>query len=640
MALTDHIRKDSPTNNFATLNPLAPDTGDDFAMSEGNLRLYTVSSFSSDGRNISTIPFLPAMGKIYIEVAKTTNAFAFGFSQGSNAFGIYGNTTGNFEVFAGTNNNGQLTWQYRSNSGHFPALNTSATEVIGILIDFTNSQFKIKLSSTDYTYSFSHSSYINFSNTDNILLACTNGGNAGYGNFNFGADPTFAGYITLSGSYGTYTDANGIGSFFYDPTAIDSGALALCTQNIPTPSVDSVAGNGPEDFFKCLTYSGTGNQQDIAVGFKPDLVWAKSRTQTYSHMLYDTVRGQKHLNSDNTDTEVSDTQLAFHATDGFTVATSSGELNDATGAPNNFAAWCWRAGGAPSGATSATGSAKRINSSGTQDDTSCNALRNAAASVGSNHIITPTLMSINQQTGFSIVKYIGGNASNGHTNANSALGMQGIPHGLGKYAKFVLIKSLDTASGWVAFVPHPTYGLGHNYHLRLDTTAAGSGNNWTGDNRQGISYIPDTDNVIYVGNDNMVSKQDDNFIMYVFTDIEGYSAFGSYTGNGDNDNDDDPDPPFIYTGFSPAFVWIKSISNNTGWYLFDNARSTHNENDNPLRADASTAESSVSASGYKEIDLLSNGFKIRNDRDQINSSSHTYLYCAWAEQNFKYTTAR
>ena len=76
MPIADHIKKDSPTNNFATLNPLAPDTGDDFSMSEGNLRLYTVSSFgaATDGRNISTIPFIPAMGKIYICLLYTSDA--------------------------------------------------------------------------------------------------------------------------------------------------------------------------------------------------------------------------------------------------------------------------------------------------------------------------------------------------------------------------------------------------------------------------------------------------------------------------------------------------------------------------------------------------------------------------------------
>ena len=209
--------------------------------------------------------------------------------------------------------------------------------------------------------------------------------------------------------------------------------------------------------------------------------------------------------------------------------------------------------------------------------------------------------------------------------------MQGIPHGLGKYAKFVLIKSLDTASGWVAFVPHPTYGLGHNYHLRLDTTAAGSGNNWTGDNRQGISYIPDTDNVIYVGNDNMVSKQDDNFIMYVFTDIEGYSAFGSYTGNGSATAG-----PFIYTGHKVAWLMVKRTDSTNSWIISDNARNTYNVVDKNLLANS--ADQDNTNGGF--FDFLSNGFKLRNADGGVNASGGTYIYMAFADQNFKYTTAR
>ncbi len=609
MALTDHIRKDSPTNNFATWNSLDTTA----TVSDGNLKVLTgnVNTYSSI--------FLPKSGgKFYVEY--------YVESMGYPQFGIYNHDTNTKTLYQSTNQTNESILIKNVNTAN--AFTYSSGDIISVLVDTTNETIQW-FKNGGSTSSNTTSSYTLDDLADNdysFFMYHASGAGTSTIRINFGQDATFAG--VKSDSAGPYTDANGIGKFYYQPP---TGALALCTQNIPTPNMNHDVGNGPEDFFKCLTYSGTGSQQDITVGFKPDLVWAKSRTQTYGHMLYDTVRGQKHLNSDTTDTEVSDTQLTFHATDGFTVATGSGELNDATGAPNNFAAWCWRAGGAPSGATSATGSAKRINTIGTQDDTSCNALATAAASVGSNHIITPTLMSINQQTGFSIVKYIGGNASNGHTNANSALGMQGIPHGLGKYAKFVLIKSLDTASGWVAFVPHPTYGLGHNYHLRLDTTAAGSGNNWTGDNRQGISYIPDTDNVIYVGNDNMVSKQDDNFIMYVFTDIEGYSAFGSYTGNGSATAG-----PFIYTGHKVAWLMVKRTDSTNSWIISDNARNTYNVVDKNLLANS--ADQDNTNGGF--FDFLSNGFKLRNADGGVNASGGTYIYMAFADQNFKYTTAR
>ena len=103
MAFTrDDVVKDTPTNTFATLNPLAPDTSNMFDMTEGNLRLYTNTPFNSDGRYITTLPFVHTMGKIYFEIAQMTDAISIGFTQDSNYFGIYGNTNTNFEINAGT----------------------------------------------------------------------------------------------------------------------------------------------------------------------------------------------------------------------------------------------------------------------------------------------------------------------------------------------------------------------------------------------------------------------------------------------------------------------------------------------------------------------------------------------------------
>ena len=635
MAFSTHdIVPDSPTNNFATLNPLAPDTGDDFSMSEGNLRLYTVSSFASDGRNISTIPFLPAMGKIYIEVAKTTNAFAFGFSQGSNAFGLYGNTGGNFEVFAGTNANGQLTWQYRSNSGDFPALNTSATEVIGVLIDFTNSQFKIKLASTDYTYSFSHSSYINFSNTDNILLACNNGGNAGYGNFNFGVDPTFAGNITLSGSYGTYSDANGIGSFYYDPTAIDSDALALCTANLPDPDIDPAVDDLPEDYFKCVKYNGSNSGQTISVGIKPDLVWIKRRSNPSSHVLCDTVRGAQKIiysdstNSENTDGGYANQLSSFHPTDGFTF---NGTDTWANIGGQTYVAWCWKAGGAPSGSTSTTGSAKRINTSGTQDDTSCSALASAASAT-----ITPTLMSINQKAGFSIVKWTG----NGASLVDNTY--QSIPTGLSGKLAFAIQKRTNTTGNWHTY--HQNCSVAHTYwsaHLYLNGTYEQQiGSNYTSQ----VFKLTHSNGLCEMQNGDLNNVSGDEYISYFFEEVEGYSAFGSYIGNGSADG------PFVYTGtgFKPAWVMIKSSTYSTttytSWAIYDNARETYNPNNNVLYANKSINEgyrgNATTAATDIDVDFLSNGFKVRSNKAEINQDTETYIFAAFAEQPFKYANAR
>lgn len=651
----------SPTNVFPTFSPIhfSEDSTPDIAtLSDGNL-VATVSASTCAFSNFQ----IPKTGKWFVEVLLATNSSPqFGIGK-VNAVG-QGASTGYYGIY---NNGSSLILHNGSHtvptsSGSWSPHGTNHVGLIAI--DSDNNKIWLGVN-TNVSAGASSGLYIGNSTSAafdaNYPTIGTNGyntafdindgwfinvsgGGASVWVLNCGQDPTFGG--RRSG----VNPSSGDGSIGLFHTVPPTGFKALCTANIQSslaidPNVDDV----PEDFFKCVKYTvptvaanAAGPTYTVDVGFNADLHWIKCTNAAEQHYLVDTVRSttttyDDFLNSNSTEDEDGANDNVTNATltkvsNGFQVSTTNASAGELYYTNRTYISWNWKAGGVPSGATSADTSAKRILTNGTRDDTSCDALRNAAASVGSNHIITPTLMSINQQAGFSIVQYYGGNTSNGHTNANSALGMQGIPHGLGKYAKFVLIKSLDTSSGWVAFVPHPLYGLGHNYHLRLDTTAAGSGNNWTGDNRQGISYLPDTDNVIYVGNDNMVSKQGDKFIMYVFTDIEGYSEFGSYTGNGSATSG-----PFIACGFKPAWVLVKRITDGTNsWEIRDNARDTFNSADNRLFPDSSAVEDADN----EGIDFLSNGFRIMNSGGGCNTSGKTYIFAAFAEMPQKYAVAR
>jgi len=122
--------------------------------------------------------------------------------------------------------------------------------------------------------------------------------------------------------------------------------------------------------------------------------------------------------------------------------------------------------------------------------------------------------------------------------------------------------------------------------------------------------------------------------MYCFAPVAGYSAFGSYTGNGSTDG------PFVYLGFRPRYIMIKkssAASSTYGWQLFDTARSPYNVTYLPgLWADSSVAES---GSAYG-LDILSNGFKIRLDDTNNNANGQTMIYAAFAENPFKYSLAR
>ena len=123
--------------------------------------------------------------------------------------------------------------------------------------------------------------------------------------------------------------------------------------------------------------------------------------------------------------------------------------------------------------------------------------------------------------------------------------------------------------------------------------------------------------------------------MYLFSGVESHSKFGTFEGNGLSDG------PFIYTGFRPRFIMIKSIDDAYAWYIHDTARSPYNYSDNELVADTSGAEYSVSgAGGGERLDILSNGFKHRTSNSAMNQSSRTHIYAAFAESPFKYANAR
>ena len=113
-------------------------------------------------------------------------------------------------------------------------------------------------------------------------------------------------------------------------------------------------------------------------------------------------------------------------------------------------------------------------------------------------------------------------------------------------------------------------------------------------------------------------------IAYVFTPIQGYSKFGSYTGNANADG------PFIYTGFKPAWVLVKVITgSNRDWRMIDNKRDTYNLSTTELKPNSNAAETT---SGM-QLDLLSNGFKVRTSSTSCNDSE-TYIYMAFAEHPF------
>jgi hypothetical protein len=160
--------------------------------------------------------------------------------------------------------------------------------------------------------------------------------------------------------------------------------------------------------------------------------------------------------------------------------------------------------------------------------------------------------------------------------------------------------------------------------LQLNTTAA-KGSFST------LWYQVPTSSVLYVGTSGTAAnyQNGDGYVAYCWTPIAGYSAFGSYTGNGSTDG------PFVFTGFRPKFVLYKNSSTTTDWVVFDTSRNTYNVTNSYLLPDTSGAEGTLNA-----LDIVSNGFKIRDSSTGTNGSGNTFIYMAFAENPLKNALAR
>lgn len=362
--------------------------------------------------------------------------------------------------------------------------------------------------------------------------------------------------------------------FAYTPP---TGFKALATHNLPDPTIAK-----PSDYFNTVLYTGngvaigSGGQSITGVGFQPDFVWIKNRDDIQNHKLADVVRGIDTLESNTTNAErVNAESFASFDSDGFTV----GSQNNVNGSGNNIVAWCWKAGGAGVSNTDGT-----ITSS----------------------------VSVNTTSGFSIVSYTG-----------NTTGTPTVGHGLGVAPDFLIFKDRDAATEWLVW--HSS--LANTEALELNSTAA-KATGWTGHFN---STTPGA-SVITLGTSGSgqgrTNPNGNAMICYAWNEVEGFSKFGSYTGNGSTDG------PFVWCGFRPAFVLVKSSSAVDNWILVDNKRDPQNTGTQKrLFAESTSAESAAEC-----FDFLSNGFKAR--RNVIpNVSGNTYIFAAFAEHPFQGGTA-
>jgi hypothetical protein len=376
--------------------------------------------------------------------------------------------------------------------------------------------------------------------------------------------------VAFAFNTGNYVANFGQKPFTYTPP---TGYLELKNSNLPNSTIKDGSTN-----FNTVLYTGTGAIRSVTgVGFQPDFVWGKARNTAYSSNLYDSVRGAtKYIYSNATTTEVTEADsLTSFDSDGFSTGANAGAGINYSGV--TYVAWNWKANG--TGATNEDGS-------------------------------TTSTVSANTTAGFSVVTYTG-------TGSNATVG-----HGLGVAPKVLIGKNRTYGVNWRVY--HESLGATKYLNLNLANAAATSSLPW--------NNTAPTSSVFSIGTSDNINRNTDSIVMYCFAEVEGYSKFGSYTGNGNANG------TCIYTGFKPKMVIIKTTSASFDWVILDTERNPYNLVHDVLYPSLANAE--ADATTYASFDAVANGFKLRNAHQYTNYNGYNYIYMAFAENPFKNSTAR
>jgi len=565
------IVPDSPTNNFATLNPLY-DTGAP-THAEGNLQV----SDGSTAAGASTYQ-IPKTGKWYFESKLTAGG---GVRVGVSAQDVNIMNVNNFlPTTGGTGNyfnstSGSGTW-IDNGTGVATGGGTSSftanvlSNVLGVTVDVENLEIYFQAdvgSGLEVIGPFT----INSSHTDlNIGFNM----NADTVKFNFGQDSSFSGSVT-SGS-AEAPDANGVGDFYYTPP---TGALALCTANLPEATIGPNSTTTSDEHFNTVLWTGDGaaSRSITGINHASDFVWIKTRNQANEHSLFDSVRGvAKDLESNSTAAEQANNIYGYinsFDSDGFTVdaGTTGAHLVNYSG--STYVGWSWKAGGTAV-----------LNEDGTID----------------------SQVSANVTAGFSLTSW----TTSGTTHT--------VGHGLDAVPEMIITKARNAAYNWDVY--HFTATPNGSNRLILNSTSAV-------DTFDPYANVSPTDSVFSF--DGSFYGSGINCIAYCFHSVDGFSRVTSYVGNGSTDG------TFCHLGHRPAWIMLKNASASGAWYIFDVARNTYNAMDNYLRPNLSNTEGNLDF-----CDFTSNGFKIRSSAAEWNGSGNTIIVLSFAEQPFKYANAR
>jgi len=412
------------------------------------------------------------------------------------------------------------------------------------------------------------------------IWAAKNGTWQASGNPATGANPMYDNFLAYSTikqwhpSWHSFKNGN-VASFNFGQRAfthtVPTGYGPLSVATIPEPTILK----GSDHFFtKLYTGDDASTHAITGVGFAPSFIWVKRRSHTSNNFLVDSVRGgTRYLPSESDDPETDDNTVTKSLdADGFTLGSYDGINGDG----KTFISWNWKGG---STVTNETGSI----------DSQVNA---------------------NPSAGFSVVSYTG-------TGSDATIG-----HGLGVVPDVIIVKCRSHTANWGVF--HKS--LGASYIVQLDVQNA----KWQ-DSGVFNDVLPTSTVFSVDGGSSMSGLSGKTYIAYCFSEVEGYSKFGSYVGNGSSNG------PFISTGFKVDYFLVKNASTgSTSWRLYDIKTTGHNPVNKIFYPDDTLAETAT----IHPVDLNSNGIKIRGTVTETNTNGDTYIYMAFAARPFKYANAR
>jgi hypothetical protein len=635
--------EDTPTNNFCTLNRLHKDSNT--TLSNGNLQ--AAGSSATDYNTNTQGTFAQSSGKWYYEAVCDSTGVSNGLSMigwavttlrfsdnptGANSAVGYRPNKGDYIDFSGNNLTGKPT--------------TSTGTVIQIAIDFDAGKIWFGSGGT-YFESGDPSAGSNEART-------------------FTAGTELAPVVRSLSA--TYTFNFGQRAFSY---TVPTGFKALNSANLPDPTIKL-----PNKHFDTLLWTGTAASHTLTgLNFQPDWFWAKARSVAYHNTLMDSVRGvDRQLWSNRSNDEQTNANfLTSFNSNGLTL----GDNSSGTGATNTnghtYVGWNWNAGDTDGKTYTVTvvddsGNKYRFDGFGTSAVTldlaeggtyifnypSAHPFRFSTTADGTHGGGSEYTTGVTHNSSTQVTIVVAASAPQlyyycashsgmgGAVNTNSTLGSSNfdgsiqttakvnasagfsivtytrngssitVGHGLGVAPKIYIRKRRDSTDNWIAY---NTILDGSMDYLVLNATDAKVDSSLT---------VPTSTKFYDDGSGNMV--------VYAFSEVAGYSKFGSYTGNGNADG------TFVFTGFRPAWVMIKNTVSGHNWHIYDSARSTSNPALVTIYANRDLDEENNTS--VTPFDILSNGFKIRSTWNDTNQSGSSIIYLAFAESPFKNARAR